>query len=1348
MSSNVVGEASVRIRPETSGFARDAEAQIGGRLRQSGRRLATQLGVGFAAAKLATSTFAAVTGAEQGLANVGSVAEATNKQLGQLARQSQETGRALGFGAREGLQAQFELAKAGVTVEDTLGGAFEGTLALAAAGELELGQAATFAANAMKTFGLEGRDVTGIADAFATAANQTTADVADFGVALSQGGSVAKQAGLNFTETVAILESLADIGVKNSDAGTSLRTTILQLLNPTKQQAALAKRVGLNVVDQNGALKDGAGIAAELVKVTQGLNRAQRTQLFAQLAGADGVRTLNALYEAGPAKLRRYEQGLERQGSAAETARKRQQSLRGDLDKLGASFETLQIRAASATSGVARQATQELTRLVDRVADSPELQRGAAAVGEGVLDALNDPSNQASAKQLGTTVVDVFGAIRQSAEAAAPAVSLVANAFSAAAATPLGPQILLTAAGFKLLNRGVAGAEGPLARLRAVQQANAAAAVAQRAAVTQSVSAIGLVGPSSAKAAAGVAKGTGALRTFAGGLSAIAGGPATLAVAGIATVAAGAFLLANRESFAEGQARRFNEALREQAAAADLAAAALDRQRSAATNIAQGRVNIDQARAGVTAARDRVQEVERTPAADLGGEAAKTAALAAAKNALRLAEQQLNDARRAGAQTAREAIAASNQEQAASAKAAGDAARATRESGATAETFARALTLLPAAALKYTRAVTQQSRAEAQSASNLDASAAAARRAAGAVDTSTAAGRRYAAQLRAEAAQSTAAAQATRRKAVATAQQALEANKAVASSKNVSAAERRAAADRVKALEGLIAQLRAQGRRAGQASAEGTAQGARSKKGEVEKAGREGGEAVADGAAATAPEANAAGQSVGVALGQGIATGITSQSGSVANVARGLVQAAEAAARAEAQTGSPSKLFAKVGRDMGAGVTVGVQGEQARTAGAATGLVTRAVAAAGQVGVRNARTQGARILGAVAEGFRVGGGGFRATITTTISSALRDSVQTAQSNLTGFGSTLADLAGRAVEARAPDFTPQRRALTQRGAALDAASAADEERRLRNSVALAEAGGDAAAKRYAALQASAARRTPEQDARLTPLARERERQRLEEARLAAEDPARQQRLELERFLLSQDESRVAAAEAAAQEETAAQRAALDRQIADQVANLNARRITFKEFSDSIPGILAANGVDIAAAGATLGTAFADQFGLALTQIRTQARNVANAPGLPSGFVPGVEAPAEVAKQEFAQTRAVLRTAFQTELARVRDNQRAQTDRLRTAFQEEGSEGGRRIVASEQRQLTAKAAADRALLKKLGDLQAAFLAQPPATVIESLVVGAPGSDPQVVGDAIARAITRNNARGARR
>ena len=144
---------------------------------------------------------------EKQMSSLEAVTNSSGAQMEKFKQQAISAAQGTIFGAREVAQAQTELAKGGLRVKDILGGALPAALDLAAAGELDLAQAATTTVNAMKLFGLRGNQAGQVADMLATAANPTTAEVSDFAMALTQGGSAAKQVGYSLNDTVVVLEA-------------------------------------------------------------------------------------------------------------------------------------------------------------------------------------------------------------------------------------------------------------------------------------------------------------------------------------------------------------------------------------------------------------------------------------------------------------------------------------------------------------------------------------------------------------------------------------------------------------------------------------------------------------------------------------------------------------------------------------------------------------------------------------------------------------------------------------------------------------------------------------------------------------------------------------------------------------------------------------------------------------------------------------------------------------------------------------------------------------------------------------------------------------------------------------
>lgn len=304
---------------------------------------------------------------EQQLSSLGAVADASAKQMDRLRKQAIRAGADTKFSAMEAAQAQTELAKGGLKTSQILKGGLKSALALAAAGEMELADAAETTVNAMKLFGLRGKDAMKIADGLATAANRTTADVSDFALAFKMGGSAAKASGMSFKETTAALEALASVGIRGSDAGTSLKAMLVQLASPTEKQQKLMKKLNLDFFDSEGKMKSLTSVSGMLRDRLKDLTKEQQLHAVKTLAGTDGMRAMLSLFDAGPQKIAKFQRELSKQGTAAEVAKKKQDNLKGAVEQLGGSLETLAIQIGTAALPTLRELTEDVDKFVDKV---------------------------------------------------------------------------------------------------------------------------------------------------------------------------------------------------------------------------------------------------------------------------------------------------------------------------------------------------------------------------------------------------------------------------------------------------------------------------------------------------------------------------------------------------------------------------------------------------------------------------------------------------------------------------------------------------------------------------------------------------------------------------------------------------------------------------------------------------------------------------------------------------------------------------------------------------------------------------------------------------------------------
>lgn len=389
----------VRLAADVAAFrsgltqARGSVADLRGELDRAGRAgkldavtdQATKMGVGLVGA------FAVAVGAaakfDKQMSEVSAVTNAGAQDMDRLRQAALKAGADTQYSATEAAKAEAELAKAGLSTSQILGGALSGSLSLAAAGSLDLAEAADISAKTMNVFKLEGKDVGHIADVLAASANKSATDVHEMGEALKMGGLAASAAGMSMEETVGTLSAFADRALVGSDAGTSLKTAIMMLQAPTDKAKGLMEDLGISAYDVNGQFIGTTKLAGQLQTALGGLTQEQRNAALATIFGADGMRAANVMYELGERGIQDYVAAVDDQGAAAEVAAKKMDNLAGDVEQLQGSLETMAIEAGSGANGGLRVLVQAAGALVDEVGELPPALGSTVTVMAGAAGA-------------------------------------------------------------------------------------------------------------------------------------------------------------------------------------------------------------------------------------------------------------------------------------------------------------------------------------------------------------------------------------------------------------------------------------------------------------------------------------------------------------------------------------------------------------------------------------------------------------------------------------------------------------------------------------------------------------------------------------------------------------------------------------------------------------------------------------------------------------------------------------------------------------------------------------------------------------------------------------------------
>ena len=344
-------------------------------MEHTGRKSAL-IASGMTAAGLAVAAFgvAAVKMAadfDRQMSTVQANTGATGAQLDQLRAAAIEAGASTVYSATDSADAINDLGKAGMSVTDILTGGLSGALNLAASDGMSVGDAAEYMANALSMFHLKGSQASQVADTLAAGAGKAVGNVSDFGEALNNCGAQANSFGMNVQETTGVLALFAQNGTIGAEAGTQLNSMLMKLAAPSAEASNTMKELGISAYDAQHHFVGMANFAGQLQKAEKNLTDEQRNQANATIFGSYAIKAANYLYEAGESGVNKWTKAVSESGYAAEQAAAKNNNLKGDLENLGGSMESLMISVGEGAQGPLRKMVQGLDTLVDAFSGLP-----------------------------------------------------------------------------------------------------------------------------------------------------------------------------------------------------------------------------------------------------------------------------------------------------------------------------------------------------------------------------------------------------------------------------------------------------------------------------------------------------------------------------------------------------------------------------------------------------------------------------------------------------------------------------------------------------------------------------------------------------------------------------------------------------------------------------------------------------------------------------------------------------------------------------------------------------------------------------------------------------------------
>lgn len=357
---------------------------------------------------IGTATVKTAADFESEMSKVEAISGASADEMDQLEAKAREMGEATKFSASEAGQAMEYMAMAGWKADDMLSG-IEGIMNLAAASGEDLGTTSDIVTDALTAFGMSAAESTHMADVLAAASANANTNVSMMGESFKYVAPVAGSLGYTVDDIAIALGLMANSGIKASQAGTSLRTILTNMVAPSEKADGALAALGVSLEDGNGhmytfrevmeqlragmgelqmpveefqqhvanldqLLEDGTiteeNYAEQMADLTQrayGAEGAMKAQAAAAIGGQRGMSALLAIVNSSPEDFDKLAAAVDGSGGAAAgMAAIMQDNLNGQLTILLSKLQELAISFGEVLLPKITEIVDKIQGLVDK----------------------------------------------------------------------------------------------------------------------------------------------------------------------------------------------------------------------------------------------------------------------------------------------------------------------------------------------------------------------------------------------------------------------------------------------------------------------------------------------------------------------------------------------------------------------------------------------------------------------------------------------------------------------------------------------------------------------------------------------------------------------------------------------------------------------------------------------------------------------------------------------------------------------------------------------------------------------------------------------------------------------
>ena len=286
------------------------------------------------------------------------------------------------------------------------------------------------------------------ADVFANACNNSALDIDGLSNAMSIAAPVFSAAGYSVNDAALYMGVMANKGIKANKAANSLKTGISRLVKPTDEAAGWLEKLGVEVTNADGSMKDSVTVQKDLHEAFSTLSESEQIAAASAIFGKNQMAPWLALINTAPSEVNKLSGALKQEGTTSEMADKMMSGFGGSIEKLKSSIDVAATSLGEALAPSIKGVSDRIQGAVDKFNAMSGAEQ-QAVVKTGLLVAAAGPL-----LSIGGRLITGLGSVIEMSGKAVTKLAAIAKGTATFSAGPavaaIGALAALTYAGYKM----------------------------------------------------------------------------------------------------------------------------------------------------------------------------------------------------------------------------------------------------------------------------------------------------------------------------------------------------------------------------------------------------------------------------------------------------------------------------------------------------------------------------------------------------------------------------------------------------------------------------------------------------------------------------------------------------------------------------------------------------------------------------------------------------------------------------------------------------------------------------------------------------------------------------------